>query len=244
MYREPPREDPSQNHTEEGSSSVSLEHPAEQPPAVPDEYTAPAPDGGAPRPPRNNSLRQALSRAAERRTARRLARETRLEQRRTARREKRIARARERAEKARKRAERDKKPRRTREEARRPARKAVSSPSGARAEAFGRRRSIRQLCGQHPKRHLDLPRRLPQRHLRQRGGGRLSPPRRQKGRLPRPAPRCADALARVCRLAPLQGLFRALHLFMVCRHLSLCHLGGDRLPLLRRFGAAGAGSSR
>src|SRR5699024_9709098 len=91
MYREPPREDPSQNHTEEGSSSVSLEHPAEQPPAVPDKYTAPAPDGGAPRPPRNNSLRQALSRAAERRTARRLARETRLEQRRTARREKCIA---------------------------------------------------------------------------------------------------------------------------------------------------------
>ena len=113
MYREPPREDPSQNHTEEGSSSVSLEHPAEQPPAVPDEYTAPAPDGGAPRPPRNNSLRQALSRAAERRTARRLARETRLEQRRTARREKRIARARKRAriraEKARKRAERERK---------------------------------------------------------------------------------------------------------------------------------------
>ena len=113
MYREPPREDPSQNHTEEGSSSVSLEHPAEQPPAVPDEYTAPAPDGGAPRPPRNNSLRQALSRAAERRTARRLARETRLEQRRTARREKRIARARERArirdEKAKKRAERARK---------------------------------------------------------------------------------------------------------------------------------------
>ena len=113
MYREPPREDPSQNHTEEGSSSVSLEHPAEQPPAVPDEYTAPASDGGAPRPPRNNSLRQALSRAAERRTARRLARETRLEQRRTARREKRIARARERArirdEKARKRAERARK---------------------------------------------------------------------------------------------------------------------------------------
>ena len=101
MYREPPREDPSQNHTEEGSSSVS------------DKYTAPAPDGGAPRPPRNNSLRQALSRAAERRTARRLARETRLEQRRTARREKRIARARERArirdEKARKRAERARK---------------------------------------------------------------------------------------------------------------------------------------
>ena len=113
MYREPPREDPSQNHTEEGSSPVSLEHPAEQPPAVPDQYTAPAPDGGAPRPPRNNSLRQALSRAAERRTARRLARETRLEQRRTARREKRIARARERAriraEKARKRAERARK---------------------------------------------------------------------------------------------------------------------------------------
>lgn len=113
MYREPPREDPSQNHTEEGSSSVSLEHPAEQPPAVPDEYTAPAPDGGAPRPPRNNSLRQALSRAAERRTARRLARETRLEQRRTARREKRIAHARERArirdEKAKKRAERARK---------------------------------------------------------------------------------------------------------------------------------------
>lgn len=113
MYREPPREDPSQNHTEEGSSSVSLEHPAEQPPAVPDEYTAPAPDGGASRPPRNNSLRQALSRAAERRTARRLARKARLEQRRTARREKRIARARERAriraEKARKRAERARK---------------------------------------------------------------------------------------------------------------------------------------
>lgn len=106
MYREPPREDPSQNHTEEGSSSVSLEHPAEQPPAVPDKYTAPAPDGGAPRPPRNNSLRHALSRAAERRTARRLARETRLEQRRTARRERSVARARKRTKK---RAERDKK---------------------------------------------------------------------------------------------------------------------------------------